>query len=82
MLSRIRMAPDPYRAGVSAGRTALALIREGQASGLRILEREEPWLDIMEASLDAMPDHEDSFIDVMMGEVDVTTFVPQDYELN
>lgn len=73
--------PDHYHAGIAAAREALVLMREGFGRGLKILERELPWLDIMDDALDSMPDREDEFIDQMMREVDISKFTADDYDL-
>jgi hypothetical protein len=48
---------------------------------LRIAPRELPWLDRMEKSLDNLPDTEAAFIAQMLGELDLTRFVPADYDI-
>ena len=50
-------------------------------AGLRLDVREVPWLDMMESTLEAVPDREDDFISQMMCSVDTTKFVPADYDL-
>jgi methanol---5-hydroxybenzimidazolylcobamide Co-methyltransferase len=56
-------APDDYRAGIAAGRTAIRLLREGHRGGrLKIAPREVPWLDRLDKALDALPDDEGRFI--------------------
>jgi methanol--5-hydroxybenzimidazolylcobamide Co-methyltransferase len=75
-------APDAYHAAQAAARTALSLIREAHKAGdLRIAPRELPWLDRMEKSLDNLPDTEAAFIAQMLGELDLTRFVPADYDI-
>lgn len=74
--------PDAYRAGIAAARTALRLMREAQRdNALRIGAKEVPWLDRMERSLDALPDTESRFVAEMLAELDLTRFVPGDYEI-
>jgi methanol--5-hydroxybenzimidazolylcobamide Co-methyltransferase len=75
-------APDAYAAGVAAAQAAVKLLRDAhQSGGLRILPREVPWLDQMQRTIDALPPREDEFIREMMAEVDVTRFLPEDYQL-
>ncbi len=75
-------APDHYRAGVAAAATAIDLLREGHEAGcLRIHQRELPWLDRMQRSIEALPESESAFIEQMMGEVDTTRFNPAEYGL-
>jgi methanol--5-hydroxybenzimidazolylcobamide Co-methyltransferase len=64
-------APDDYRAGLAAGRTAIRLLREGHRGGrVKIAPREVPWLDRMEQALDALPDDEGRFIAETAGGID------------
>jgi len=75
-------APNPYRAGVAAGLTAIGLISDAYEYGcLRIPQREVCWLNTIQEALEELPEDEGAFIDSMMGVVDTTTFRPQDYEL-
>jgi methanol--5-hydroxybenzimidazolylcobamide Co-methyltransferase len=75
-------APTPLAAGRAAAFAAVRLLREGHAGGcLRIPPREMPWLDRLQNALETIPDREAEFIGEMMGQVDVTKFVPADYEL-
>lgn len=76
-------APTTYHAGRAAGLCAIALLREGIAQhGLRVEERELPWLDRMEAALEATPDEESKFISQCMDEVDQSKFFAADYGLD
>lgn len=75
-------AASPYDAGCAAALCAIELLREGVAvHGLHIPERERPWLDRMQAEIEALPDDEEGFINQCMDEVDTTRFVAADYEL-
>lgn len=75
-------APDHYTAGRRAGLEAVRLLREGVESGcLRLSDREQPWLDIIQSALEELPEKETEFIDQMMGQVDTTRFIARDYEL-
>lgn len=79
----IVQAPGYYEAGVAAARAAIAILRDESGAGrLRIDPREEPWLDRMEEEIDDLPDTEGDFIEEMMGEVDLTKFTPEDYDLS
>lgn len=76
-------APDAYTAGKEVARQAVQLLRDGNAAGkVRIAEREAAYLDMIEASVDTMPDEEDAFVAEMMTMVDVSKFRPEDYELD
>ena len=75
-------APDAYGAGRAAACTALDLMREALRQGtLCIAPRELPWLDRMQKSLETLPDTESAFIMEMLGELDLSRFVPGDYEI-
>ena len=74
-------APNHYAAGRAAASTAIALIRKGKAEGLRIPERELGYLDMMESTLEGLPDDEDVFVAEMMTEVSTGNFRPEDYEI-
>lgn len=72
----------PYRAGIAAARSALSQMTAAHQDGrLRITERELPWLDMMDATLDGMPDDEDALIAQLMPELDTTKFIAKDYGL-
>lgn len=74
--------PNHYRAGVAVATTAVDILRQGRDEGrVQIAEREMPWLERMAAELDAMPAEEDEFIDQMLAEVDRSTFIAGEYEL-
>lgn len=75
-------APTPYSAGRAVAREALDLLRRAHADGrVAIVERELPYLDMLEQSLDMLPDDEEEFVAGMMAEVDVSKFTPEDYGL-
>ena len=75
-------APSPLAAGRAAALTAVRRLREAQSGGrLKIHPRELPWLDRIQQAVETIPSSEAEFIGEMMGQVDVTKFVPQDYEL-
>lgn len=59
--------PTDYRRTVAAGRAAVALLKEGAASGrLTLAETERGWLRRIEASLDDMPEREETLIAEMV----------------
>ncbi len=75
-------ADSHYHAAVAAGKTAIDLIRTAhQSGGLKIVEREVPYLDLMSEALASLPSDEGRFIDQMMGQVDTSKFVARDYDL-
>jgi len=75
-------APDHYTAGKAAALTAVDLLRQAwQAGELVLPERERPWLDTIQAAVEALPDREDDFIAQMMATVSTEKFAPADYEL-
>lgn len=74
--------PTPFLAGRAAALTTIAMLREAHAGGaLRIVPREVPWLERMEARLAELPADEDRFVEAMLAEVDLDTFVAADYDL-
>ncbi len=75
-------SPDYYQAGKAAGLTAVRLLCEGHKQGkLKILQREQPWLDMLQSSLEALPESEDTFILQQMDQLDTSKFVAADYLL-
>lgn len=72
-------ASTPYEAGRAAGLCALDLIADAHRDGLKLGEREEPWVDMIRMQLEAMPADEGAFIGQMMAAVDVDKFRPGDY---
>lgn len=75
-------APDYYRGGKAAGLTAIGLIRQAWKAGqLRIAPREQPWLDMMQESLESLPAGEDEFISQMMGSLEPGKFIAAEYGL-
>lgn len=75
-------APNPYRAGVAAGLTAVQAISKAYEEGsLKLAPREVVWLDQMAETLDALPGETERFIEMQMEEVDTTRFRPEDYLL-
>ena len=75
-------APDHYHAGAAAARAAIGEIRAGLEAGeLTVPAREREWLDRMEEAVAGLPGAEGQFIDEMMGEVDVSRFLPVEYGL-
>ena len=62
--------------------TAVARIRESFTAGqLKLEEREIPFLDIVESTVESMPEKEDDFIAEIMPELDKSKFVAADYDL-
>jgi methanol--5-hydroxybenzimidazolylcobamide Co-methyltransferase len=73
-------APDYYRAGVAAARTALAELKTAHASGaLKLEPREAAFLDRIEAQLDDLPDNEPEFIEAQKQIVDAAKYLPAEY---
>lgn len=71
-----------YDAGKAAALTAVRLLREARSvDAVKISDREAVWLDTMEEAVQGLPAREGDFINQMMGIVDTTKFVAQDYEL-
>jgi methanol--5-hydroxybenzimidazolylcobamide Co-methyltransferase len=75
-------ANSPYLACKSAGLMAIQLIRQAKnEKNLRIVERELPWLDIMEGVLDGLPADENAFIDNVLPTLDHSKFIAAEYDL-
>ena len=75
-------APNHYRAGQAAGLMAVDLLRQAHEMGeLKIVPRELPYLETIRRGLEELPDREEAFVERMMGEVDQTKFIAQDYDL-
>ena len=75
-------APDYYQAGKAAGLAAVRLLCEGQKNGkVKIPQREQSWLPMLQAALDELPDSQEAFIRQQMGQVDTSKFVAADYLL-
>ncbi|HPS53259.1 MAG TPA: methyltransferase MtaB domain-containing protein [Phycisphaerae bacterium] len=75
-------SPNYYAAGKNVALTAVARIRESFAAGdLKLEDREIPFLDIVESTVESMPDKEDDFIAEIMPELDKSKFVAADYGL-
>ena len=75
-------APTPFLRAKAAGLASIEAMRKGHAAGrLAISDRELPWLDTMEAQLEAVPDDEEKFIDTMLDSIESEKFVPAKYDL-
>lgn len=75
-------APTAYDAGKAAALTALRLLRDAHQDGaLKLHPREVPYLARLQRTLESLPATENEFIGEMMGQVDTTKFVAQDYDL-
>jgi methanol--5-hydroxybenzimidazolylcobamide Co-methyltransferase len=73
---------DHYAAGKNVAAQALAILREGLAKDeLVVPEQEKRYLDIMEASVEGLPDNEGDFIDMTLPMLDSTRFRPEEYDL-
>lgn len=78
----IVQAKDEYRAGKAVALKAVALLREGHAAGcLKLPARELVVLDQIQMSVEELPDDQDAFITLMMGQVDTSKFLARDYQL-
>ena len=75
-------APNSYAAGCAAALTAVAVLREGYEAGkLKLPPRELAMLDIIQSSVEELPDTENAFVRLMMSQVDRRKFVEKDYDL-
>jgi methanol--5-hydroxybenzimidazolylcobamide Co-methyltransferase len=73
---------NAYRAAVQAALTTIRILREGLASGgVRIDDREKPYLDMMEDALSTMPAQEDLFTGQMLSTLNPSLIIPSEYGL-
>lgn len=71
-----------YDAGRNVAAFTIQLLRDAIRDELvDVAEREIRWLDMMEASVEALPDAEDDFIDQMLPQIDRDKIILEDYEL-
>lgn len=78
----IVQAPNHYAAARAVALETVTLLREARRDGaVRIGEREMPFLDMVQADVEEMPDDEESFIEQMMAVVDTGKFDVSGYEL-
>lgn len=72
-----------YDAGRRVAAFTVQLLRDAIDDDLLdVAEREMRWLDMMQASVEAMPDDESEFIDQMLGQIDTEKVVLEDYDLS
>ena len=58
--------PDPYRRTIAAGQTAVAVLRDGLASGtLKLSPKEQTWLDRIDTELESLPTTEEELLGEM-----------------
>jgi len=75
-------APDYYLAGKAAALVAVRLLREASLAGrLKISQREQPWLDMIQDSVEGLPGSESEFIVRMLSTLDPGKFLPAEYGL-
>lgn len=71
-----------YHAGKAAAATAIKLLKEAyENKQLKIADNETAWLDIMEETVEELPDSEEAFILEQMAMVDTDRFLPEEYGL-
>lgn len=82
LANTIVRADGDYAAGKAVAGEAVAILREAHEAGkLKIVERETPWLDMMQMTLDELPDDEDTFIAQTMPMLDASKYAATEYEL-
>jgi len=64
---------------ICAGDTACGFANNENT--LHVGEREEPWLDMMQQSIESLPADEDAFIREMIPRVDTERFILAEYDL-
>jgi methanol--5-hydroxybenzimidazolylcobamide Co-methyltransferase len=71
-----------YHAGVAVAHKAIESLRSAHDNGkLRIEPNEVAWFDIMQDSLDELPESESEFIGHQLALADRSRFLPEEYEL-
>jgi methanol--5-hydroxybenzimidazolylcobamide Co-methyltransferase len=71
-----------YHAGVAAARKAVELLSNAHADGkLKIAANEVCWFDMMQDTLDDLPDSESEFITQQLALADRSKFLPEEYGL-
>ena len=79
---KIVCAANSYLAGKAAALEAVNILREAmQEKRLKVLSREQSWLDTIEDAVSEMPDDEGRFIEQMLAAIDTTRVRVQDYEI-
>ena len=78
----IAESENHYLAGRNVAAYTIQLLRDGIRDDLvEVPEREMRWLDMMQASVEDLPDEEDAFIDVILSQIDTSKIVLEDYDL-
>lgn len=71
-----------YEAGRRVAAKAVSVLRDGLANdAVRIPERDQSFLDMIEATLETLPDDEEEFIAQTLPLLDTSKFRPEDYDL-
>lgn len=75
-------APGYYEAGKAAALATIEVLRDGLKQGkLHLDEREYPYLEMVQNSVEDLPASEHQFISRIMDQVDQSKFVARDYDL-
>ena len=75
-------AKTPFLRTKAGAKLAIDAIRKAvDTKEVFIAEREKNWLDIMDSQVAAIPDDEEKFWHEIKGELDLSTFIPSEYEL-
>lgn len=73
---------DHYTAGRNVAAFTVQLLRDATRDEMvDVAEREMRWLDMMEASVEALPDAEEAFIEQMLTQIDTSNIILEDYDL-
>lgn len=73
---------DPYAQGVAGAKKAVSLLTEARNAGkVKIPEREEAWLDLLEAQLEELPADGRSLLDSVRAKHSEIPFDPKEYGL-
>jgi methanol--5-hydroxybenzimidazolylcobamide Co-methyltransferase len=82
-LARVIVESDShYHAGAAVANKAIELLRSAHSNGkLRIEPNEVAWFDIMQDSLDELPESEWEFIERHLALTERSRFLPEEYDL-
>jgi methanol--5-hydroxybenzimidazolylcobamide Co-methyltransferase len=75
-------ADSHYHACIGTARKTIELLTHADAAGqLALGDRDRPFLEMIAATLDQLPDDEEQFIEEMLTEIDLSKVLPAEYDL-
>lgn len=79
---RLVAEPSHYLAGRALAQEAVTILMEAVEVGeLKLAEREQPWLAMMQNELAELPDNEQEFINQIVPQLNAEKFIPAEYAL-